>query len=128
MKIRVYEPARCCNTGVCGVDLDENLVNFTADLAYLKTLGVDIERHNLANDPTVFVANDTVRTFLETAGSDGLPLTQVEGGTVMTGKYPSRDQLLRFASIDLASKPKQALNLIAANEGACCSPSGSSCC
>ncbi|MDU1361350.1 MAG: arsenic metallochaperone ArsD family protein, partial [Cutibacterium avidum] len=30
--IRVYEPALCCNTGVCGADVDQELVTFTADV------------------------------------------------------------------------------------------------
>ncbi len=97
--IRIFEPALCCNTGVCGPDLDEALVTFTADLAHLKELGVDIERHNLANDPTSFATNDTVRAFLQVAGSDGLPLTLVDGVTVQTGTYPAREQLERFAGL-----------------------------
>ena len=101
--IRVFEPALCCNTGVCGPELDQSLVTFTADLNHLKDHGADIERHNLANDPTVFAANDTVRAFLQVAGSDGLPLTLVDGVTVAAGSYPSREQLLRYAG--LASAP-----------------------
>jgi hypothetical protein len=62
--IRVYEPALCCNTGVCGGDPDQGLVEFTADLAHLQSLGADIARHNLANDPTAFATNDTVRAYL----------------------------------------------------------------
>ena len=54
--IRVYEPALCCNTGVCGPDVDQALVDFTADLNHLKDQGADIERHNLANDPGAFAA------------------------------------------------------------------------
>ena len=30
--IHVFEPALCCNTGVCGPDVDQALVDFTADL------------------------------------------------------------------------------------------------
>ena len=30
--IQVFEPALCCNTGVCGPDVDQALVSFTADL------------------------------------------------------------------------------------------------
>ncbi|MFZ4485685.1 MAG: arsenic metallochaperone ArsD family protein, partial [Candidatus Nanopelagicales bacterium] len=33
--VRVYEPALCCNTGVCGEDVDQALVTFTADLTAL---------------------------------------------------------------------------------------------
>lgn len=97
--IRVFEPALCCNTGVCGDDVDQSLVTFTADLGYLTEAGVDIARHNLANDPMAFADDETVRNFLQIAGSEGLPLTTVDGVTVMTGTYPTRDQLSRFAGI-----------------------------
>ena len=56
-------------------------------------------RHNLANDPQAFAHDETVRTFLQVAGSEGLPLTTVDGVTVMTGTYPTREQLLRFAGL-----------------------------
>lgn len=95
--IRVFEPALCCNTGVCGPDVDQALVTFTADLDHLRGLGVDIERHNLANDPTAFATEPTVRDFLKVAGSAGLPLTLVDGVTVATGSYPSRARLLQLA-------------------------------
>jgi arsenite-transporting ATPase len=125
--IRVYEPALCCNTGVCGPDVDESLVTFTADLGALKDLGVDIERHNLANDPTVFAADETVRAFLQVAGSDGLPLTLVDGVTVMTGAYPARSQLLKYAGVVDQVVPAGATTLVVSEEsGSCCG--GTSCC
>lgn len=97
--VRVYEPALCCNTGVCGPDVDQALVSFTADLAFLADQGADIARHNLANDPMAFANDETVRAFLQVAGSEGLPLTTVDGVTVMTGTYPSREQLTRFTGL-----------------------------
>ena len=97
--IRVFEPALCCNTGVCGEDVDQALVTFTADLAALRDLGVDIARHNLANDPGAFAANRSVSAYLQVAGSAGLPLTLVDGVTVMTGAYPTRAQLLAYAGV-----------------------------
>ncbi len=125
--IRVYEPALCCNTGVCGPDVDESLVTFTADLGALKDLGIDIERHNLANDPTAFATDETVRAFLQVAGSEGLPLTLVDGVTVMTGSYPARDQLLRFAGVETAVVPAGVTLLGESEEsGSCCG--GTSCC
>jgi len=107
MQVRVFEPALCCNTGVCGPDMaadsDDSLVVFTADLAFVKSQNGDIERHNMANDPMAFVNSTTAKTFLETAGSEGLPLTTVDGITVMTGTYPTRAQLLKFAGLGAAS-------------------------
>lgn len=98
-QIRVFEPALCCNTGVCGTDVDEALVTFTADLDYLKAQGVDIARHNLANDPTAFAENPVASDFLRVAGSAGLPLVLVDQVTVATGRYPDRDELRRLAGL-----------------------------
>lgn len=98
--VHVYEPALCCNTGVCGEDVDQSLVEFTADLNHLTAQGADIVRHNLANDPLAFASQDSVRSFLEVAGSEGLPLTTVDGVTVLTGAYPTRDQLLRYTGLN----------------------------
>lgn len=106
--IRVFEPALCCNTGVCGPDVDQALVTFTADLDHLRGLGVDIQRHNLANDPGSFAAEPAVRDFLRVAGSSGLPLTLVDGVTVATGSYPTRDRLLHLAGRADAATPEQA--------------------
>jgi arsenate-mycothiol transferase len=134
--IRVYEPALCCNTGVCGPDVDESLVRFTADLEHLQGIGVDIARHNLANDPGAFATNPAVAGFLRVAGSGGLPLVLVDGVTVATGGYPDRSQLLRMAGrteapaatgirVDLGLSPKVS--------GGCCggdatTEAGTGCC
>ena len=107
-KIRVWEPALCCNTGVCGPDVDEALVAFTADLAHLQGQGIDIARHNLANDPMAFATDPVVAQFLQVAGSAGLPLTTVDGVTVMTGGYPDRAALLKFAGIAEVSQQSPA--------------------
>jgi SAM-dependent methyltransferase len=121
--IRVYEPALCCNTGVCGPDVDQALVEFTADLAHLVERGADIARHNLANDPMAFANDEAVRAFLHTAGSAGLPLVTVNGVTVVTGRYPSRAELERFAG--LAAEFTE-LTMLSDDGGSCCG--GGGCC
>jgi len=123
--IRVFEPALCCNTGVCGPDLDQALVDFTAALNHLKTLGADIERHNLANDPIAFTSVESVKAFLQVAGSEGLPLTLVDGVTVLTGTYPSQADLERFAGISNPSLAGVTLLETEADAGGCgCGPEG----
>jgi len=125
VSIRVFEPALCCNTGVCGEDVDQALVDFSADLDFFTSQGVDIARHNLANDPGVFVQNSVVTNFLTAAGSEGLPLVLVDDVTVLTGRYPTRAMLARYAG--LASEPKTLTLATVASEG-CCGGSSSSCC
>ncbi|MGY1948964.1 arsenite efflux transporter metallochaperone ArsD [Nocardia asiatica] len=97
--IEVFEPALCCNTGICGPEVDQALVTFSADLDWIRCQGGDITRHNLASEPLVFASNEPVRRFLELAGSDGLPLVLVDGVTVLTGCYPTRAQLASWAGI-----------------------------
>ena len=115
--IAVFEPALCCNTGVCGEDVDQYLITFSADMAWLVEQGAGITRHNLANEPLTFAHNETVKNFLEIAGSDGLPLVSVGGVTVLTGRYPTRAELARWAGLDTP-----------ADVPSCCSSGDSSCC
>lgn len=133
--IRIYEPALCCDTGVCGADLDQNLVDVTATVRSLQEQGVDIQRHNLASDPVSFTTDETVRAFMNVVGSKGLPLTVVDGVTVATGVYPSRQQLLAFAAVDTSSDVSAAapadrpqLGLTEKSADGCCGAGQSACC
>ena len=125
-KIEVFEPALCCATGVCGEDVDQQLVNFSADLDFIRSRGADIARYNLASEPQAFAANDSVAAFLRVSGSAGLPLVLVDGVTAMTGRYPDRDQLATWAGLD-DQRPNGADGLsIAPAAGGCCGDTG--CC
>lgn len=127
--IRIYEPALCCDTGVCGVDVDQSLVTVTADVRRLQELGADITRHNLASDPTAFTDDETVRAFMHTVGSKGLPLTVVDGVTVATGTYPTKEALLELAGLgtpEAAPTQRLELGLTEKAAGGCCGSTG--CC
>ena len=38
-KLEVFDPAMCCSTGVCGVDVDPVLAQFAADLKWVAEQG-----------------------------------------------------------------------------------------
>ncbi len=61
--IQVFDPALCCSTGVCGVDVDQELVGFSADVDWAKQNGAHIERFNLAQQPMAFAENPAVKGF-----------------------------------------------------------------
>lgn len=129
--IRIYEAAMCCDTGVCGADVDQALVTITADVRDLRARGVDIERFNLSSNPAAFVESEAVRGFLHTVGSTGLPVTTVDGVTVATGRYPTRQAMLDYAGLgrgDAVERPAGAipLELVSEQPGACCG--GTGCC
>jgi hypothetical protein len=117
--IQVFDPALCCSTGVCGADVDQALVSFSADVAWAKENGAQIERFNLAQQPMAFAENFAVKGFLERSGHEALPLILVNGDIALAGRYPSRAELIRWAGI---AQPVPE----AAPAGGCCS--GSRCC
>jgi arsenite-transporting ATPase len=131
-KIEVFEPALCCATGVCGEDVDQSLVTFSADMDYVASRGGDIARYNLASEPQAFADNEAVKAFLHVSGSAGLPLVLVGGVTAMTGRYPDRAQLTNWAGFDAATAPSGGeLGITAAaSSGGCCGggAEASSCC
>lgn len=97
--VRVFDPAMCCSSGVCGPSVDPQLARFSADLDWLKTQGVSVERFNLAQQPAAFAEDQTVRTALETEGEAGLPVVKVNGEIKSSGVYPSRAELSGWAGL-----------------------------
>src|SRR5512140_3913156 len=101
-KLQVFDPALCCSTGVCGVDVDQALVSFSADVEWAKQNGAQIERFNLAQQPLAFAENAAVRAFLERSGQEGLPLLLVDGEVALSGRYPNRDELANWLGLAIA--------------------------
>lgn len=120
--LEVYDPAMCCSTGVCGVDVDPALVQFAADLQWAAEQGVEVKRYNLGQEPQAFAANAAVLKEME-AGIDRLPIICIDGQIVATGAYPSRSQLAQKLDLKLASADKPRIKI----GGGCCSPK-SGCC
>ena len=97
--IQVFDPAMCCSTGVCGPSVDPQLVRFAADLGWLTSQGVAVQRFNLAQEPGAFAENAAAKDALEQAGEAALPLVQVDGEVKSRGAYPSRDELAAWAGV-----------------------------
>lgn len=117
--IQVFDPAMCCGSGVCGVDVDQQLVTFAADVDWAKQSGAQITRFNLAQQPMEFASNVVVKAVLERSGQSALPLVLVDGEIALAGRYPARAELARLAGLDVAAaQPPKAT--------ACCA--GSGCC
>ncbi len=113
---QIYDRPLCCPTGVCGPNVGPELPRFAADLEWLKSQGVAVERFNLAQQPGAFAAHPEVKAAL-TEGVGCLPLIVVDGRVVSRGVYPSRETLAAWAGV------KSAVSLPVAE---CCSSPG--CC
>lgn len=112
-KVQVFDPALCCSSGVCGTDVDQALVTFSADVDWARQSGLAIERFNLAQQPMAFADNAAVKGLLERSGQAALPITLVDGEVAFAGRYPTRDDLARWLG-PVAAAPGAAA-------GSCCS-------
>lgn len=98
-RIQVFDPALCCPTGICGANVDPELVRIAGDLAWLETHGIDVERANLAQQPDAFVRTPAVLALLNAEDVACLPITIVDGEVVATREYPTRDRLAELVGV-----------------------------
>lgn len=105
-KIRIYERAMCCPTGLCGPVLDPELLRISTAIDNMVKNNVDIDRYNLSSAPEEFAKNDKIKEQLKEKGKHALPLTTVDGQIVMVGRYLTNDEFAEISgiSVDLISK------------------------
>jgi hypothetical protein len=115
--VRVFDPAMCCSTGICGPSIDPQLARFAADLDWLRSQGVSVERFNLAQQPAAFAGDAAVKAALEARGEAGLPLVKVNDEVRSSGLYPSRDELAAWSGVAGAAPA-----LRAEAPAGCCGP------
>jgi len=115
-RITIYDGAMCCATGVCGANVDQKLVDFAADLEWLKAQNVDVRRINLAQEPMEFVTRPVIKALMETSNGDDLPAILVDGQMVSKARFPSRAELATFAGLAAPSTP------VPAAQKGCCGP------
>ncbi len=104
-KLKIYEPAMCCETGICGVDPDTVLITFTADIEWLKKQGISVERFNLAQEPAAFIADAQVKAEINEHGETCLPLLVLDDNIICRGSYPDRTQLTALMELESAAMP-----------------------
>jgi len=97
--LKIYDPAMCCSTGVCGPNVDPRMVAFAAALKQVAARGIAVERFNLAQQPQAFVENAQVKAKLAELGHEQLPFIYVGGELAFSGSYPEPAAL--FAALGL---------------------------
>lgn len=115
--LRVFDPAMCCSTGVCGPSVDPELARFAADVDWLRKQGVTIERFNLSQQPAAFAETPAVKEALA-RGLQVLPLVLVGDRVAVEGTYPSRETLAALAGVVVKK-----LEVAPAATSGCCGPS-----
>jgi hypothetical protein len=124
MKITILDPAMCCSTGVCGTDIDDNLIQTAANTKWLKSLGHDVHRHNISNDAEAFKNYPDALNKLQKEGTNSLPYILIDDQLVMSGTYPTKSEWETFMN----SGFDQSLKTVKLSGSAGSSCSGDSCC
>jgi len=127
----VYDPPMCCSSGVCGPNVNPELVRFSNDVDWLRKQGVEVERYNLSSHPAAFAEQEAVREALKNEGNGCLPLIVVNDRIVSNRIYPTRSDLMKLSGIESEKVRMEATQATASsvepeNETAVCGP-GCSC-
>ncbi len=123
IELKIFEPAMCCETGVCGVDADTVLITFTANIEWLRKKGGLVQRFNLAQEPSAFINDPLVKIEINEHGESCLPLLVFDGEVISRGEYPDRAQLQLLTGIGSSSQSSENNSK---TESSCCI--GSDCC
>lgn len=121
--LTIYDPAMCCPTGICGAEIDQKLVDFAADLDWLKSEGIEVRRINLSQEPALFAENEQVKTVLETSGIEGLPVILAGDEMQSSGQYPERAKLAQMAGVTIAQSVGLAPAPVPSPASGCCGQS-----
>ncbi|ANU11006.1 transcriptional regulator [Planococcus antarcticus DSM 14505] len=121
-KVTIYDPAMCCDTGVCGPVVDPKLTAVAAAVFSLKKKGFSIKRFNLGNDPAAFVENKKVNSVLFDNGIESLPLILVDGEVAKMGEYPTVEEFAQWFRVEAGElqavkQPSNPLNVKIVSSG-----------
>ena len=97
--MKIFEPAMCCPTGLCGVGVDPELLRVSTVLNTLKQNGIEVQRYNLTSAPQAFLDHKAVAEFLQKFGPDKLPVVMVDDFIVITGRYPSNEEFTSWLKL-----------------------------
>jgi AhpD family alkylhydroperoxidase len=123
--LKIYDPAMCCSSGVCGPSVDPILVQFAGTLNYIASQpGIRVERYNLGQQPQAFVDNAAVKTMLGNGGEKRLPFIFINDTLAFQSRYPTKDELVRM--LGMKEQGAVSLNSVSLPVGTCCSDKG--CC
>jgi len=95
----IYEPAMCCETGICGVSVDSELLRISTVMGKLQKNGITAARFNLNSAPQAFISNAKINKLINGEGAQALPATVIDGKIVKTKAYPTNEEIAAWLEI-----------------------------
>lgn len=120
--LSIYEPAMCCETGICGISADPELLRISTVFNNLQKNGITAVRFNLNSAPQAFINNAEINKLIHGKGVDVLPATLIDDNIVKIKTYPTNEEIETWLEVP-TSYVSEALN---DTGGGCCCKGG--CC
>jgi hypothetical protein len=91
----VFEGTMCCDSGVCGVEPDKTLVEFSETMKKLKKdfPEVQIQRANMSHNLDIYRQHLDILGMIKAKGVGILPIVSIDGVVVSQQKYPKYEEL-----------------------------------
>lgn len=99
MILELFESAACCHGGLSKKEAELERQRITNILSRLKEKGIEIPRYNMADSPVEFATNVEVHRLLYAKGMRVLPLMTFQNKVVVSGRYPSKDELIKYLGL-----------------------------
>lgn len=115
----IYEPAMCCETGICGVGVDPELLRISTVFNNLQKNGITAARFNLNSAPQAFINNTDINKLIMGDGVESLPATVIDGKIVKTKAYPTNEEIAAW--LEIPASYLEATETKKADGGCCCS-------
>jgi len=96
--IKIFDPALCCPTGVCGPSPDTTLLDFMEAIARLQNKyngRLEVRRFSLNFGFSEYMGHEDVLEVLRDKGPKALPIVKIGDRIVSSGSYPTFELLDR---------------------------------
>lgn len=119
--MEIFEPAMCCDTGLCGISINPELLRISTVINTLKKNNIAIKRFNLSNAPMEFVNKKVVNDFINNKGAEKLPVILLNGKIVIFGRYPTNEEIIKLLNLPQNSLSNKNEKSSGCNcKGGCC--------
>lgn len=125
--LQIFDPAMCCSTGICGPSVDPKLVKLAADVAFLKSQGIEVERFNLDHQPDAFAANPLVLSEMGPE-AENLPIFVIDGEVKTKATYPGRQEIAGWFGLSATTAPEKLRKELKLAAAKCCDDESEGCC
>lgn len=99
--LRVYDINLSPETQPIDTEIGADYRRVTTMLYTLSARGADAKYMNLHKDALIFMESPAVQQIMRTDGMDGFPCMTADGEIVLTGRYPTNEEILEQLDADM---------------------------